>query len=197
MLRGLSPSGAELFGGAGAFSPQLVSESGRHGCPRAGQLTGSWCLCAHREATVPAHTDFLTGTHFTRQDAHVPKQPSVSSQDHSGSRPCTLGQRSSPRPQRRSWRADVVHLCPRCLDSTETPGPAEVAQDTSGVPGHRWEPRPEKPILPGPAQRLLHHGVHRFWCCLWSGEGSPSHARHRRRPASPARPSAATWVDMG
>lgn len=75
MLRGRSPSGAELFGGAGAFSPQLVAESGRHGCPRAGQLTGSWCLCAHSEATVPTHTDFLTGTHFTRQDGRTPTSP--------------------------------------------------------------------------------------------------------------------------
>ena len=44
-------------------------------CPRAGQLTGSWCLCAHSEATVPARTDFLTGTHFTRQDGRTPTSP--------------------------------------------------------------------------------------------------------------------------
>lgn len=83
-----------------------------------------------------------------RQDARVPKQPSVSSQDHSGSRPCALGQRSSPRPQRRSWRADVVHLCPRCLDSTETPGPAQVAQDTSGslVTGGSRDQRSPSPL---------------------------------------------------
>ena len=137
----------------GGISPGPLPPGGGEQLP-AGRSTNRELvpLCPQRSHCPRTH-GFSHGDPFYtagRQDSHVPKQPSVSSQDHSGSRPCALGQRSSPRPQRRSWRADVIHLCPQCLDSTETPGPAQVAQGTSGVPGHGWELRPEKPIPPGP-----------------------------------------------